>query len=603
MLAINFKANYDRWNKTVFFVLITIFAIFLIIPYLWGKQKVMPRTYLGSVEISGTLEKAQDHITKNALLFEQQPLLIIFQEKKINTTLKDIGFTINKEKTSLDFINTLKGNNPLIFPFRWWENLIWGYKIPVFYSIDTGQLQKLVGQKFDTVLTPVQEASLILENGKISLIPAKEGLGIDSTLIVAKLLKNLRDWNNTAVEVRLKKITPEISNDEATKMQKELESLLSYPFVFKALNTTFQLSRPTLLSWIEIQKVQNQNGTLSAGDEDVNIIASTMVSGQSYSESKKGYHLEWKTKDEEIAKYLDEVVQGQIYQKPINGTLALTAGIIQETSPSQGEVTTDMDRAVQMVAQAFRNKEYFINLPVKEIPAAVSLAKVKELGIDTLVGKGESDFTGSPVNRRHNISVGASKFNGVVIDKDEEFSFLTTLGPVDKSTGYLPELVIKQDKTVPEFGGGMCQVSTTCFRAEVNTGLRTTERQNHAYPVQYYSPQGTDATVYIPHPDLKFVNDTPGPILIQTRIVGNILTFEFFGKSDGRRVELEGPTVSNKKPDGSMNANWIQRVYDASGKLMFQKNFLSKYDSPSKYPHPGDEKPPTEKKKKKHGGT
>ena len=297
-------------------------------------------------------------------------------------------------------------------------------------------------------------------------------------------------------------------------------------------------------------------------------------------------------------------MQGQIYRKPINGTLNYSAGTIQEITPSQSEVTTDMEKAIPLVVDSFSRKEYFIELPVKETPAQVSLAKIKELEIETLVGRGESDFTGSPKNRRHNIAVGASKFNGVVIGKGEEFSFLKTLGPVDKSTGYLPELVIKVDKTIPEYVGGMCQVSTTCFRAEVNAGLRTTERQNHAYPVQYYSPQGTDATVYIPHPDLKFVNDTPGPILIQTRIASNTLTFEFFGKSDGRTVALEGPRTFDKKSDGSMKAEWIQRVYAQDGNLMFQKNFLSKYDSPSKYPHPGDEKPPKEeKKKKKKGGT
>ncbi|MFH1183381.1 MAG: VanW family protein [Candidatus Moraniibacteriota bacterium] len=605
MFAIIFKANPGRWKKSVFFVLITIIAIFLFVPCLWGKNRVLPRTYLGNVKITGTTEKAGEQIIKNSLIYEQKPILIIFQDKKINTTLKNIGLTIDQEKTNINFINTSgSGSSSFTFSFHWWENLFWGYKIPVFYTINMDQLESMVGQKFDTVLTPVQEASLKMENDNINLTPAREGVGVDSMMIVAKILKNLRDWGGNEIEVKLRKVNPDISNEEANNMQQELENLLSYPFAFKALDSTFHLARSTLLSWVEIQKVQNQEGVATETDEDINVIVNTVLTGQSYSESKKGYHLEWNTKNEEIAKYLDQEVQGQIYRKPVNGTLAFSGGSIQEVSLSQSEVTTDMDKAVPMVAQSFRNKEHFINLPVKENPAAVSMAKVKELGIDTLVGKGESDFTGSPNNRKHNIRVGASKFNGAVVGQDEEFSFLKTLGPVDKSTGYLPELVIKQDKTVPEFGGGMCQVSTTCFRAEVNSGLRTTERQNHAYPVQYYSPQGTDATVYIPHPDLKFVNDTPGPILIQTIIVGNKLSFEFYGKSDGRRIELEGPRTWDKKSDGSMKAEWIQRVYDKDGKLMFQKNFLSKYDSPSKFPHPGDEKPPTDKKKKKkHGGT
>jgi vancomycin resistance protein YoaR len=78
----------------------------------------------------------------------------------------------------------------------------------------------------------------------------------------------------------------------------------------------------------------------------------------------------------------------------------------------------------------------------------------------------------------------------------------------------LPELVIKKEGTVPEFGGGLCQVSSTAFRAAMNGGLPITQRRNHAYAVQYYAPQGTDATIYPGVVDLKFINDTPGDILI-----------------------------------------------------------------------------------------
>jgi len=600
MLPFKLKTDAHLARLILFSILVIFIGVFLGIPYLWGKNRVSPRTSLGSIALSGTTGEVENQINKNSDLYEQKTISVVFQDKVIKTTLGDIGLKIDKEKTYENLVSTLSlGSYSPKFFVHWWENIYWGYKTPVFYSIDLAQLETLVGQKFNTVLTPVQEASLKIEGSNINLIPAKEGVGIDSMMIVSQILKNLKDWNGNEVQVRLMKINPEISNEEAANMQQELEHLLSYPFAFKALASTFRLPRTTLLSWIDIRKVQDQEAVNLSSNEDLNVVANTMLTGQSFTESKVGYHLEWDTKKDEIAKYLNQEVQGQIYRKPLNAVLTYSGGSIQELSPSQSEITTDMDKAVEMVAQSFRNNEYFINLPVKENPAAISLAKVKELGIDTLIGKGESNFTGSPNNRKHNIGVGASKFNGAVIDKDAEFSFLGTLGPVDKSTGYLPELVIKKDKTVPEFGGGMCQVSTTCFRAAVNSGLRVTERQNHAYPVQYYSPQGTDATVYIPHPDLKFVNDTPGPIVIQTIISGNMLAFEFYGKSDGRSVQLEGPRVWDKKSDGSMKAEWIQRVYDSSGKMKFQKNFLSEYDSPSKYPHPGDEKPPKEDKKKK----
>jgi vancomycin resistance protein YoaR len=146
--------------------------------------------------------------------------------------------------------------------------------------------------------------------------------------------------------------------------------------------------------------------------------------------------------------------------------------------------------------------------------------------------------------------------------------------------------VIKNNKTEPEFGGGICQVSTTVFRVAINSGLEITARRNHAYPVSYYNPQGMDATVYVPRPDLRFINDTPGYILIQTKIEGTKLTFQFYGTDDGRKIEIIGPKILEKNPDGSMKATFTQKINDKDGQLVREDVFNSSYDSPDKYPHP-----------------
>lgn len=556
--------------------------------------------------LSGSFSEVEDKINGEANVFEQRAVTVVFQGEKINTTFSELGLKIDRNKTLQSLKDSFEGGmlSPR-YALKWWSALILGYKVPAYYSFDLGKLEKLSSNKFNLALTPVQDATVQIVNGKAVVTPAKEGFEVDGTDVVSQVLRDLKAWNNEEIGIKAAKVIPEIPTSVAESLKQDLDRTLAYPYAVRVANMNFNLPVSTIITWVNIQKVASSDNTNADSGNDVNEVSNTIMTGQNYSDSKQGYHLVWDTDREKIKKFVEDQVQKAIYRPAANGTLGFENGVIVELSPAQSEITTDVDGATDQIALSLKKAENFINIPVHENPAALSLANVKKLGINTLISKGESNFTGSPVNRRHNISVGASKFNGVVIPQGDEFSFLTTLGPVDESTGYLPELVIKQDKTVPEFGGGMCQVSTTCFRAEVNAGLRTTERQNHAYPVQYYSPQGTDATVYIPHPDLKFVNDTPGPILIQTRIVGNILTFEFFGNSDGRYVNLEGPNVTDKKPDGSMKADWIQKVYNKDGVLMFTKDFLSKYDSPSKYPHPGDEKPPKDKKggtKKKHGG-
>ena len=117
---------------------------------------------------------------------------------------------------------------------------------------------------------------------------------------------------------------------------------------------------------------------------------------------------------------------------------------------------------------------------------------------------------------------------------------LKVLIPFTEKAGWLPELVIKGNKTVPELGGGLCQIGTTLFRAILASGLPITERQSHSYRVRYYEPAGADATIYEPRPDFRFVNDTGNYLLINGYVEGDEVTFEVWGTKDGRTTLFTG---------------------------------------------------------------
>ncbi|MFA5273610.1 MAG: VanW family protein, partial [Candidatus Peribacter sp.] len=165
-----------------------------------------------------------------------------------------------------------------------------------------------------------------------------------------------------------------------------------------------------------------------------------------------------------------------------------------------------------------------------------------------VVSVGESDFSGSPKARRHNIVVGLSKFNGTLIPQGAIFSFNETLGPVNGATGYLKELVIMGDKTLPDYGGGLCQVGTTFYRGVWEYGFPILARRNHSFAVHYYSPQGTDATIYPPYTDIKFRNDSPGALLLQTFVENDHAFFVFYGTRDDRSSEVIGPYTWGSTP-------------------------------------------------------
>lgn len=201
-------------------------------------------------------------------------------------------------------------------------------------------------------------------------------------------------------------------------------------------------------------------------------------------------------------------------------------------------------------------KEFIINLPVNEINPKIKTEDSNDFGVKELIASGKSRFVGSIPGRVHNIQLAALKLNGRLIEPGATFSFNDAIGDISFATGFQPAYIIKDGRTVLGDGGGVCQVSTTLFRAALNAGLPIVERHAHAYRVSYYeqdSPPGLDATVFAPSYDLKFKNDTVNYILIQSRtdVQNSSLVFELYGTKDGRSVEISKPAIYSQTPPPS----------------------------------------------------
>lgn len=250
----------------------------------------------------------------------------------------------------------------------------------------------------------------------------------------------------------------------------------------------------------------------------------------------------------------------------------------------KGSIVDGIKTSLHLRTALVRGKKSVPVMMKQYRPSVFSAEDFAKLKFPDLLTIGESSFAGSPKNRVHNITVGTARFNGLVVMPGEEFSFNTYLGAVDEANGYLPELVIKENVTTPEFGGGICQVSTTAFRAAMQAGLDITVRRNHSYPVVYYGAPGYDATVYQPSPDFRFKNDMTSPILLKTFVVGSKVKFEVWGTKDGRVVKINGPFTTAKKPDGSLTAA-VAQIVTKAGKIIREDNFVSTYQSADKFPH------------------
>jgi vancomycin resistance protein YoaR len=281
---------------------------------------------------------------------------------------------------------------------------------------------------------------------------------------------------------------------------------------------------------------------------------------------------------QKIQDYLESLAP-HINIEPTNAELKFESNRASVFVPSVDGKKLDINGSTKVIIDSLLSNSVSVKLLIDPNEAEISLDKINNLGINTLLSKGSSNFAGSPASRVHNIKIGAAKYNGIILKPGEEFSFNNLLGNVDAKNGYESELVIKGGGLVYEYGGGICQVSTTVFRAAIEAGFPITERRPHSFPVRYYNPQGYDATIYPGVVDLKFINDTPAHILVQSIINGNNISIEIYGSDDGREVIVGKPAYSDQKSNGAMKAYFMRTISYKDGEPKEEK-FNSKYGAP-----------------------
>jgi vancomycin resistance protein YoaR len=391
-------------------------------------------------------------------------------------------------------------------------------KFPV--EINRSELKEIIKNKLSFLEKPAQDADIIVVDNQIELKPEASGFIFNYEKALDDLLFNLERLDNQEVFI-------ETIIDEPTIKALEVEA------AFLRAQEIFDQA-PYLLNY------QGQEWTCSPER-----IGNWLVFRQKDGQAREALFLD----QEKIKEYLEEISK-ELNVDPIETRLEVVENEgqrrVSEFQAGKKGLRLDIEATQDLITQTILlGEEKNIPLQIEEIDPTPLPDDLNVLGINDLLAVGVSNFAGSPQNRRHNIKVGAQILHGLLISPDQEFSLVQALGRIDKDAGFLPELVIKGDRTVLEYGGGLCQIGTTMFRLALNAGLPITERASHSYRVSYYEPAGLDATIYNPRPDFRFVNDTGHHLLLQTEIDGDALVFEFYGTKDGRKVKGEGPEIYN----------------------------------------------------------
>ena len=206
----------------------------------------------------------------------------------------------------------------------------------------------------------------------------------------------------------------------------------------------------------------------------------------------------------------------------------------------------NIEGAVQAVEALFGSGKYSgtVTVPTVVKEPAVTEEMIREnFG---LVGS-EWTVTDGNDNRNANITQACNNINGTILEPGEVFSFNEVVGQRTADNGFTTATVIAGGEYKQDFGGGICQVSTTLYNAALKTNLKIVERHSHAWPSDYIAP-GLDATVDWPSLDFKFENDTEFQIVIVTwwDPSDSTCNAQIYGQKlpDGQTIETRGEIVS-----------------------------------------------------------
>jgi len=488
------------------------FIIIINVPFL---GKIYPNIYVANTYVGDKDKTSAIKLISNIATPEKIILNINSDEKEILSS--EIVRKIDYEK-SVNRAYTYTNTGNFILDFYTKTKLLFK---PIVFAVDVEfdepklkELLLILSSKEGSA--PVSPSVKIV-NGEVVVNSGKNGVEIDIDDISNKIKSSIILLDSNQIDVNLVETKDELNEEEVVNYKSRIEKIVNKKLELKLDFDTIEINDKELALFFD---------------------------------PKKDF------RETQIKQKIAEVSR-KINRNPQNSVFIIENGNVTEFTPSQDGITVDEDKLVEEIKNYITKlsnedkKIYSFDIPVVKSAAKIKNEDVNNLGINTLLGKGVSRFRGSIPNRIYNINLAQSRFKGILIPPDETFSFNDVLGDVSSYTGYKAAYVIKDGKTVLGDGGGVCQVSTTLFRAILSAGLPIVERKAHSYRVGYYeqgSSVGLDATVYSPTTDLKFKNDTPNYLLIQPTIdnTNYSLVFDIYGTDDGRIATTTKPIISSQ---------------------------------------------------------
>jgi vancomycin resistance protein YoaR len=567
--------------------LINVVSMLLALALVTYEYLYMDRIY-PSVSVFGTdlggLTLAEAEIVLQQRFQDHQPikLTLRYGERTWAVSPQEVGVSLDVKATAISAYVVGREGSTLK---RLWDQgqILWtGHTAPFTLLIDEGIGTLYLSRLAQEINQPVRDAALVVDDLQVETVPSQMGREVDIAATRQIIYQRVATLSGGIVDLVVHQTPPAIADVSQAKF--DTEQILGSPLTLRLSDVdggegskiAYTLDQMALAEMLTLRQVKRDDGqvVLTAGLDQDRLMA----------------HLQ------ELAKQIDRPPRdGRFDFDPATGTLTPILN-------SQDGRTLNITETVRLVNAQAVTGERQVLLPVTIAKPQVATENAESLGIKEMVSEGTTYFKGSSQGRMHNIQVAASRFHGLVIPPGGTFSFNEHLGEVSAATSYEESIIIWGNRSAVGIGGGVCQVSTTAFRATFWGGYPITERWAHGYRVGWYEPPvGMDATVYSPQVDFKFVNDTPHYLLIETEtdLKACAVAFRFYSTKTGRTVEMEGPFEANVVPHGSdvyqedptlpkgttKQIDWahdgvdvtVYRIVKEGDKVLWKDTFFSRY--------------------------
>ncbi len=539
-------------------------------------DRIYPGVIVAGVEIGGLTEaEAREALDVKASELLNTRAYFDALDQHWGPTLEDLGVMVNVDVSLEEAFAVGRADEGVARVGAVLESLRQETWLPLHIEISQDDLALWAMDVNEQLGIFPRNAELYVENGQVNIVEEANGTVVDVPALQSLLTKSLATFSAPTSSLPLVDSLPSTYSTDFAEVAAQLEQALSQSATVAYDDRTWSISPEIFGQFVGVSVDPSLTGP-----ESVSLDVDTPS----------------------FARWLRDEISPSINRDPTNATVAWNGagGVVITANGVEGRRLLPTALA-ETTIEAFFNDHAQVSIPIQIIAPEVNSGNLDQLGITTRLGAGSSNFSGSEDSRAINIQAGVNLLNGTLVPPRGEFSFNRSIGIISTDSGFVESQVIDGERIGRDIGGGVCQVSTTVFRAALYSGMPITEWWFHRYRLGFYEldgwTPGLDASILQPEGDpfgggdFRFRNPSDGWLLIESYVEWPRVYVIIYGPDLGYKVEVSEPVFGTKYeagppvelidyelPAGSivqtewalegMDISYYRTVYDGSGAVV-----------------------------------